>query len=130
MLSDHTLDILAHFFFWGVALGLPALGYVVMARDFRAWLRSLRTSLVLVIRRAKPGRRSPFQEQPQCLVALGLKLPCSEADVLEAYRAKVKQYHPDRGGDIDRFVRLQRYFEEAVELVNGEQGPDRTSGSH
>lgn len=123
MLSDRSIDLVAHLFFWGFALGLPMLGYVVMARDFRAWLRSLRTSLVLVIQRARPRRRRIFNEPPTCLAAFGLDLPCTETDVLKAYRAKVKQLHPDRGGDIDRFLMLQRYFEEAVQLVNGAESP-------
>lgn len=121
MLTERTINLAAHLFFWGFALGLPLLGYVVMARDFRAWLRSLRTSLVLVINRAKPKRRRVFQEPPNCLAALGLELPCTEGDILEAYRAKVKQLHPDRGGDINRFLMLQRYFEEAVDLVTNDE---------
>jgi hypothetical protein len=54
------------------------------------------------------------QETPRCLVALGLRMPCTEADVLRSYRKKVKRLHPDRGGDQRRFLVLQADFEQAI----------------
>jgi hypothetical protein len=54
------------------------------------------------------------QETPRCLVALGLRMPCTEADVLRSYRKKVKRLHPDRGGDQRRFLLLQADFEQAL----------------
>src|SRR5690606_28811219 len=96
-----------------LAFGLATLGYVCMVLDVRAYLRSLRRALVLV---------SPYRielpewvrrDTPQCILALGLTLPCTPDDVRSAYRRKVKQLHPDRGGSREEFLRLQRHFEEA-----------------
>jgi hypothetical protein len=54
---------------------------------------------------------------PDCLVQLGLKLPCTAGDVKQAYRRMAKQYHPDAGGEGQQFVTLQRNFEQALSLV-------------
>jgi hypothetical protein len=54
---------------------------------------------------------------PQCILALGLTMPSTSEDVLTAYRRKVKQLHPDRGGDRRAFLRLQAHFEQAMALV-------------
>ena len=100
-----------------VAVGLPALGYVFMVLDFRRYLRSLRRALVVV---TQVVPRTPYwalRSRPTCLKVLGLELPCSEQDVLVAYRELAKAKHPDRGGDLDEFLRLQKYFEQARELV-------------
>jgi hypothetical protein len=103
-----------------LAFGLPALGYAAMILDFRAYLRSLRRALVLVThyRRELPDwvRRTT----PHCILALGLTMPCTTEDVLAAYRRKVKQLHPDRGGDRREFLRLQAQFEEAMAVVSEE----------
>lgn len=55
--------------------------------------------------------------QPECLAILGLRPPLTLEDVRQAYMAKAKQAHPDRGGDPQEFVRLQRAFDEATEYV-------------
>jgi curved DNA-binding protein CbpA len=44
-------------------------------------------------------------------------MPCTQADVLAAYRRKVKSLHPDLGGDQREFLRLQAHFEQAMALV-------------
>lgn len=111
------LDLLAIVGFFAVALGLPAWGYFFMACDFRRWLRSLRRALVSVVRRSPDTPYWLLMDQPPCLAALELTLPCSEQQVLSAYRAKVKQLHPDRGGDMQEFLDLQKHFEQAVFLV-------------
>ncbi len=54
---------------------------------------------------------------PDCLVALGLRPPVTLEDVKQAYLARAVVAHPDRGGDPDAFIRLQRAFEEATEYV-------------
>jgi hypothetical protein len=41
--------------------------------------------------------------------------------LLEAYRAKVKTLHPDRGGDQKRFLILQRQFEQASRYIQRER---------
>jgi hypothetical protein len=105
--------------YFGLAFGLAALGYVCMALDIRAYLRSLRRALVVV-----SGYRLELPEwvrkdTPRCILALGLTLPCTEADILAAYRRKVKRLHPDRGGDRREFLRLQAHFEQAMAFLAG-----------
>jgi len=97
--------------------GLPLLGYVFMFLDFRRYLRSLRRTLVLVARGVTRTPSWAVQERPPCLVALDLRPPCTEAEVLAAYRQRAKSLHPDRGGDLDKFLRLQQHFEQALHLV-------------
>ena len=100
-----------------VIFGLPILGYVFMVLDFRRYLRSLRRALVLVAQAVPVTPYWALRSRPNCLKALGLMLPCSEEDVLAAYRELAKTQHPDRGGDLDQFLQLQRYFEQARRLV-------------
>ena len=57
------------------------------------------------------------KDTPRCILALGLTMPCTEADILAAYRRKVKTLHPDRGGDRREFLRLQAHFEQAMAFV-------------
>jgi hypothetical protein len=114
---DHyDWPILVAFFL--LAFGLPALGYVAMVLDFRAYLRSLRRALVLVTHYRSDLPDWVRRTTPQCILALGLTMPCSADDVLAAYRRKVKQLHPDRGGDRRKFLQLQRHFEQAMDLVD------------
>ena len=101
-------------------LGLPALGYVFMVLDFRRYLRSLRRALVRVASMVPTTPYWALRQRPTCLQVLGLTLPCTDEEVLAAYRELAKTRHPDRGGDLDEFLRLQRYFEEARELVRQE----------
>jgi len=106
--------------YFAIALGLPIVGYVCMALDIRAYLRSLRRALVLVsnYRPELPGwvRR----DTPRCLQALGLRLPCTAEEVLAAYRRQVKLTHPDRGGNRRDFLKLQQHFEQAMGLVTAD----------
>jgi hypothetical protein len=100
-----------------LAFGLPLLGYACMVLDFRAYLRSLRRALVVIT-----GYRTELPEwmrrnTPRCILALDLTMPCTEEEILVAYRRKVKQLHPDRGGDRREFLRLQAHFEQAMAFV-------------
>ncbi|KAF7848623.1 hypothetical protein BT93_L1792 [Corymbia citriodora subsp. variegata] len=54
-----------------------------------------------------PGGDAPLQSSSACDV-LGVKPSCSSAELKAAFRAKVKQYHPDvnRDGDSDARIRL------------------------
>jgi hypothetical protein len=52
-------------------------------------------------------------ERPAFAVTLGLLPPYTMDDVKRAYREKVKDAHPDRGGDRAEFDRIQRAFDEA-----------------
>jgi hypothetical protein len=113
-----AVDLAALAVFTLIAIGLPALGYVFMALDIRRYLRSLRRALVVVASVAM--RRPPDWSRhdcPPCLQTLGLTLPCTEEEVLAAYRQRVKEMHPDRGGDMRQFLRLQQHFEQAMHLA-------------
>ena len=100
--------------------GLPLLGYVFMVLDFRRYLRSLRRALVLVAHAVPVTPYWALRSRPVCLKTLGLELPCTEEEVMAAYRDLAKERHPDRGGDLDEFLRLQQHFELALKLVRKE----------
>jgi len=104
--------------FLALAFGLPLLGYVCMALDFRAYLRSLRRALVLVTHYRPELPAWVRKNTPRCLLALDLTMPCTADDVLVAYRRKVKELHPDRGGNRREFLRLQAHFEQAIDFVS------------
>jgi hypothetical protein len=113
------IDSAAIVWYVAIAFGIPVLGYVCMVLDFRAYLRSLRRALVVVT-----GYRTELPEwmrknTPRCILALGLVMPCTTEEVLAAYRRKVKELHPDHGGDKKAFLRLQAHFEEALAFVEG-----------
>lgn len=101
-------------------VGLPLAGYFVMVCDFRRYLRSLRRALIVVAHVVPKTPYWALRSRPDCLKVLGLTLPCTESDVMTAYRKKAKEMHPDRGGELDDFLRLQRYFEQALQLVRKE----------
>jgi len=63
-----------------------------------------------------PASQPPLQ-RPDCLVVLGLMPPVTLEDVKQAYLARARDAHPDRGGSQDQFVRVQQAFEEATEFV-------------
>jgi hypothetical protein len=102
----------------GLAFGLAVLGYVCMVLDIRAYLRSLRRrALVLISHYRVELPEWVRRDTPRCILALGLTMPCTQEEVLAAYRRKVKKLHPDRGGDRREFLRLQAHFEQAMALV-------------
>lgn len=112
------IDLTALAFYFSIVVGLPALGYFFMVLDYRAYLRSLRRALI-VVHQAMPGIPAwARRDTPACLIALGLSPPATREQVLSAYRQRVKLLHPDRGGDREKFLRLQRHFEAALELIN------------
>ena len=104
-------------------LGVPVLGYVFMVIDIRRYLRSLRRALVVVTRAVQQVPYWALLERPTCLREFDLQLPCSEADVMAAYRDRAKDLHPDRGGDLQQFLHLQKQLEEALRLVRSEDEP-------
>jgi hypothetical protein len=53
--------------------------------------------------------------RPEFLATLGLVPPCTVEDVKQAYLVKVKTAHPDVGGDVTEFRRIQEAFERATE---------------
>jgi hypothetical protein len=104
--------------FASVAFGVPLLGLVLMVSDIRRYLRSLGRALVLVSYAVRPG--IPYwarRRRPPCLETLDLELPCTEEQVLTAYRKKVKELHPDKGGSLQKFLQLQRHYEQAMYLA-------------
>jgi hypothetical protein len=124
-----TLDAVVTAIYLLAVLALPALGYFYMVIDFRAYLRSLRRALVVV--GAYFGGMPAWARvaTPPPILAMGLTLPCTEADLLRAYRARVKQLHPDRGGDKQRFMRLQLQFEEALQYLRSHSAGHPTSSN-
>jgi hypothetical protein len=120
----NALDLTVTGLFLILVVALPAIGYVFMAIDFRAHLRSLRRGLVLVARSMPEVPGWACRETPRSIAALGLRFPCSEEDLKRAYRKRVKQLHPDHGGDQRRFLILQSQFEEALAIVAGRSPSD------
>jgi hypothetical protein len=95
-------------------VGILVAGHTLMLLDFRRYLRSLRRTIIVVANYLPHIPAWARQDTPRCLVALGLRMPCTEADVLRSYRKKVKRLHPDRGGEQRRFLVLQADFEQAL----------------
>jgi hypothetical protein len=113
-----AIDLAALGLFAVLAFGLPLVGYWLLVADIRRYLRSLRRALVVIAHAVTPG--SPYwllRDRPPCLQTLNLDLGCSEAEVMSAYRERVKELHPDRGGDLRQFLQLQRHFEQALYLA-------------
>lgn len=115
------IDAAATIGYLALALGIPLLGYVFMALDIRAYLRSLRRALVVARNYLPDLPEWARKDTPRCLLALGLTLPCTADEVLAAYRKKVKTLHPDRGGDRRAFLRLQNHFETALRFVENQR---------
>jgi len=113
---DH-LDYIAIGSFALLVVGIPAIGYLLMVADFRAYLRALRGALIIVQYHFQHIPLWARQETPACLKALGLRLPCSEEQLKVAYRKLAEQLHPDRGGDRKRFARLKAHYEEAATFI-------------
>lgn len=115
-----ALDVSVTLVYLFAAFGLALVGYICMALDIRAYLRSLRKALVLVTNYRPELPAWVRKDTPRCILALGLTLPCTTEDVLAAYRRRVKQLHPDRGGSRREFLRLQAHFEQAMVLLADE----------
>jgi len=115
-----SLDILLTGGFLLLVVGLPLLGYAFMVLDFRAYLRGLRRGMILLSRYMTDVPAWARQETPRSLAALGLRMPCTEEELKRAYRTRVKQLHPDHGGDERRFLWLQAQFEEALVIVQSQ----------
>lgn len=108
-----------------VIVGLPLAGYMLFVVDVRAHYRRLRGALVAI---SQYTARVPAwvakeywarAKTPPCIAAFDLELPCTETELLEAYRSKVKKMHPDLGGDPAEFLTLQQHFEHAQSLLEG-----------
>lgn len=131
MIGNHiypdTLDVTTLVIFAVIVVGLPALGHVYMVLDIRTYLRSLRRALVRVSNCVSDIPVWARQETPPCLLALGLRAPCTQDDVKRAYRQLAEQFHPDRGGDPRRFHRLHKQLEKSLRYVQHVQPHFRSS---
>jgi hypothetical protein len=119
--SEHAwpdgIDWIVTAAYFALIVGIAIAGYVGMALDIRAYLRSLRRALVVIGHYRMELPDWIRKDRPRCIQALGLTLPCTTEEVLAAYRMKVKCVHPDRGGDNREFLRLQEHFEQAMALA-------------
>ena len=60
--------------------------------------------------------------RPDFLVVLGLLPPCSAEDVHRAYKARVAELHPDHGGSLPEFLKLQHAYEQAQDFAKLQEG--------
>ena len=104
-------------------IGMPLIGYWLTVLDVRAYLRALRGALVRLTGGSREMPSWVRDDTPPCLRALGLSLPCTEDDVKHAYRRLAKELHPDRGGDVRRFLLLQDHLEQAYYFVRRQNSP-------
>jgi len=112
-----SLDITLLVVFLAVVLALPAIGFVFAVVDVRRYVRSLRRAISTLVYRDTEVPDWARPKVPRCLVAFGLRWPCSKEELLRAYREQIKTHHPDRGGDERRFRTLQSHFEEAMAMI-------------
>lgn len=96
----------------------PLAGYWFMVADIRAYLRALRGALIVIKNHFPSVPQWARKHTPGCIRSLGLDLPCTEQDVKRAYRHLAEKMHPDRGGDRQKFLLLQKQFEEALEYLH------------
>lgn len=61
-------------------------------------------------------------ERHEFLAVLGLAPPVTEEDVKQAYLVKARTAHPDQGGSVEAFKRLQEAFEQATEYARFKSG--------
>ena len=116
-----SLDAAALVAFLLVAVALPALGYFFAVADFRRYLRSLRRVISTIVYRDMGTPEWAKPKVPRCVAVFGLDWPCSEEQLTQVYRRRIKTLHPDRGGDERRFLLQQRYFEEALALIRSQE---------
>ncbi len=67
--------------------------------------------------RMSTGRHGGDQDQETPERVLGVAEGASKADIRAAYRQKARVLHPDKGGDPNAFLKVQRAYRE---LVKGE----------
>ena len=121
------LDAATILLFAGIAIGLPAVGYMCAVLDFRAYLRSLRRALVHVSHYFAETPEWVHRDTPPCFKALGLNASATEDQIKRAYHRLAEIHHPDRGGDPGRFQNLHRHYENALELARRSPANERTA---
>ena len=96
-------------------------------------LRETSTQVILCELEAPPaaiGRRLPFLSAPrasdrgdadltQAFAILGVPTDADPAALRAAYRERVKDCHPDQGGDPAEFARVRRAYERATSTMVG-----------
>jgi hypothetical protein len=60
---------------------------------------------------------SPALERPEFAITLGILPPYAIEDVKRAYLEKVKNAHPDHGGNRSDFEKIQHAYEQALEYL-------------
>ena len=106
---------------------------LVFAPDVYFTLREASTQVVLCELEARPAaiaRRLPFLTPPHrsgpvrsrpsdAHAVLGVPVDADIETLRDAYRRRVKDCHPDQGGDPAEFARVQRAYEEARTMSTG-----------
>jgi hypothetical protein len=59
-----------------------------------------------------------MSDRPEFFDVLGLAPPVTVDDVKQAYLERVKSAHPDQGGSIEEFRRVQEAFDQAVKYTS------------
>lgn len=70
----------------------------------------------------EPASTAFHGERHEFLTVLGLAPPVTEEDVKQAYLIKARTAHPDQGGSVEEFKRLQEAFEQATEYARFKSG--------
>lgn len=70
----------------------------------------------------EPASTEFHGERHEFLAILGLAPPVTEEDVKQAYLVKARTAHPDQGGSVEEFKRLQEAFEQATEYARFKSG--------
>jgi len=103
----------------GVAITFDARAYFVLERSG--------VDAILVeheLPGARLGGRLPFEtpggtsgdgETAVAFTTLGLEPPATDEEVKRAYRERVKEVHPDHGGDVEAFERVREAYTVASE---------------
>lgn len=84
----------------------------ILEREGSVWCRGVGHRL-----HRSPEVPRAYIHTPPCLVSLGLSWPCTEAEVKRAFRVRSREAHPDAGGEAERFIALQRAYEQALIYV-------------
>ena len=78
------------------------------------WPYQLYTKLAV-----QAGSGPAMREAPACLRYLELSSSCTIDDVETAFSRLVRRHHPDRGGNVDDFVRIRRAYLDSLTLLGG-----------
>src|SRR5580700_1059041 len=57
-------------------------------------------------------------------LTLGVPKGCNREEVKEAFRVRVQYAHPDRGGEVESFIRLRTAYEQVLAELDQDLDPD------